>query len=136
MNFNLMKYFEVKILIFCIFVFLDKVTITFCNLNNFNKDDNFILGNNISISNENKNNQTLISDTQIVGEDIASLALWLILVILIVPFILLVIVILFCCKYIFNWCRPRGQHYHIYSPPLIVQERQAYVQPSSTNFNA
>ncbi len=129
--------FWLKKSFFYIFSYLYIVTITYCNLSNYNKLEDLNFNSNNKIANStNDNKGKFFNERQDVNEGIASLALWLILVILIVPFILLVTVILFCCKYLFNWCRPRGQHYHIHSPPLIIQGSQTYVEPSSTNFNA
>lgn len=70
---------------------------------------------------------------------IAELALWMLILLIIIPFILFVTVIAVCCKYICGWGRPGYIHsHHQYSPPLIIQGQSnpGYYPQSSTNFNA
>jgi hypothetical protein len=90
---------------------------------------------NISFFNDNLNMRNdSINSTEaknIYSNDIAELALWMIILLIIVPVILVISLFYMCCKFICNWGRPGDiYHHHEFARPIILQ------QPSSSNYNA
>jgi hypothetical protein len=88
---------------------------------------------NISYSPNNLNmrNDSINSTEAKNSNDIAELALWMIILLIIIPVILVISLLYMCCKFICNWGRPGDiYHHHEFARPIILQ------QPSSSNYNA
>ncbi len=93
-----------------------------------NKENNNFIN---DYSNENRqlNNISSLKNSESFA-DPASMALWLILILIFVPFFMIFMLFYICCKCICDWDRPI-YHHHEYARPIIIQPI-----PSSQNFNA
>lgn len=110
---------KISLLVICILNFSLSLNV---DSNNFYKD--------YSKENQlvNNNNSSIINNESFA--DPASMALWLILILIFVPFFMIFMLFYICCKCICDWDRPI-YHHHEYARPIIIQP-----QPSSQNFNA